>query len=150
MPTNLIYFLGKEKIMISTKGRYAIRLMVDLARQDRERFTPLGEIADRQQISKLYLEIILKKLVTAKMITGKSGKNGGYKLVKKPEKITVLEILELMEGTVAPVACLAKGAKTCSFRKECSTIEMWKEFDELTKLFFSDWTIADRAYDRRE
>ena len=129
--------------MISTKGRYAIRLMVDLARQDRERFTPLGEIADRQQISKLYLEIILKKLVTAKMITGKSGKNGGYKLVKEPEKITVLEILELMEGTVAPVACLAKGAKSCPFRKKCSTIAMWTEYDKMTREYFGKKTIAD-------
>ena len=143
MPTNLIYFLEKEKTMISTKGRYAIRLMVDLARQDRERFTPLGEIADRQQISKLYLEIILKKLVTAKMITGKSGKNGGYKLVKEPEKITVLEILELMEGTVAPVACLAKGAKSCPFRKKCSTIAMWTEYDKMTREYFGKKTIAD-------
>ena len=129
--------------MISTKGRYAIRLMVDLARQDRERFTPLGEVADRQCISKLYLEIILKKLVAAKLIVGKSGKSGGYKLTKDPEKITVLEILDLMEGTVAPVACLAKGAKTCAFRKKCSTIAMWTEYDKMTKEFFGKKTIAD-------
>ena len=79
--------------MISTKGRYAIRLMVDLARQDRERFTPLGEVADRQCISKLYLEIILKKLVAAKYLVGKSDKSGGYKLTKDPEKRSSLSLL---------------------------------------------------------
>ncbi len=129
--------------MISTKGRYAIRLMVDLARQEKERFTPLCEVADRQCISKLYLEIILKKLVAAKYLVGKSGKSGGYKLTKDPEKITVLEILELMEGTVAPVACLAKGAAPCAFRKKCSTIAMWTEYDKMTKEFFGKRTIAD-------
>lgn len=143
LPTNLIYFLEKEKNMISTKGRYAIRLMVDLARQERERFTPLSEIAERQCISKLYLEIILKKLVAAKYIVGKSGKSGGYKLTKEPEKITVLEILELMEGTVAPVACLSKGAKSCPFRKKCSTIAMWTEYDKMTRDYFGKKTIAD-------
>ena len=117
--------------------------MVDLARQDKDRFTPLCEVADRQCISKLYLEIILKKLVAAKYLVGKSGKSGGYKLTKDPKKITVLEILELMEGTVAPVACLAKGAKTCAFRKKCSTIAMWTEYDKLTKEFFGKRTIAD-------
>ncbi|MBR4465858.1 Rrf2 family transcriptional regulator [bacterium] len=129
--------------MISTKGRYAIRLMVDLARQEKERFTPLCEVADRQCISKLYLEIILKKLVSAKYLVGKSGKCGGYKLTKDPKKITVLEILELMEGTVAPVACLAKGAAPCAFRKKCSTIAMWTEYDKMTKEFFGKRTIAD-------
>lgn len=129
--------------MISTKGRYAIRLMVDLARQEKERFTPLYEVADRQCISKLYLEIILKKLVAAKYLVGKSGKSGGYKLTKDPKKITVLEILELMEGTVAPVACLAKGAAPCAFRKKCSTIAMWTEYDKMTKEFFGKRTIAD-------
>lgn len=129
--------------MISTKGRYAIRLMVDLARQDKDRFTPLCEVADRQCISKLYLEIILKKLVAAKYLVGKSGKSGGYKLTKDPKKITVLEILELMEGTVAPVACLAKGAAPCAFRKKCSTIAMWTEYDKMTKEFFGKRTIAD-------
>lgn len=129
--------------MISTKGRYAIRLMVDLARQEKERFTPLCEVADRQCISKLYLEIILKKLVAAKYLVGKSGKSGGYKLTKDPKKITVLEILELMEGTVAPVACLAKGAAPCAFRKKCSTIAMWTEYDKMTKEFFGKRTIAD-------
>ena len=143
LPTNLIYFLEKEKNMISTKGRYAIRLMVDLARQERERFTPLSEIAERQCISKLYLEIILKKLVAAKYIVGKSGKSGGYKLTKEPEKITVLKLLELMEGTVAPVACLSKGAKSCPFRKKCSTIAMWTEYDKMTREYFGKKTIAD-------
>lgn len=129
--------------MISTKGRYAVRTMVDLARQDKERFVPLSEIAERQKISKLYLEIILKKLVAAKLLVGKSGKSGGYKLTRPPEKYTVREILELTEGTLAPVACLKKGANACPMKKVCPTIGMWEEYRDLISDFFSKKTLKD-------
>ena len=129
--------------MISTKGRYAVRTMVDLARQDKERFVPLSEIAERQKISKLYLEIILKKLVAAKLLVGKSGKSGGYKLTRPPEKYTVREILELTEGTIAPVACLKKGAKACPMKKVCPTIGMWEEYRDLISDFFIKKTLKD-------
>ena len=93
--------------MISTKGRYGLRVMIDLAQNDNGSYIPLKDIADRQEISKKYLEIIVKQMVEGGLIKGLSGKGGGYKLVKKPEKYTVGEILTLLEGTICSVACLA-------------------------------------------
>ncbi|MBO5987406.1 MAG: Rrf2 family transcriptional regulator, partial [Lachnospiraceae bacterium] len=93
--------------MISTRGRYALRVMIDLAENDNGSFIPLKDIAARQEISKKYLEIIVKDMVNANLIVGASGKGGGYKLCRKPNKYSVGEILELMEGTLSPVACLA-------------------------------------------
>ena len=87
--------------MISTKGRYALRVMLDLAQNSDGSYIPLKDIAERQEISKKYLEIIVKEMVTGGLIAGVSGKGGGYKLVRKPEKYTVGEILELMEGTLS-------------------------------------------------
>ena len=95
--------------MISTKGRYALRVMMDLAKQEPDAHIPLKEIAERQQISKKYLEIIVKELVTGGLIEGVSGKGGGYRLCRRPDEYTVGEILELTEGSLAVVACLAKG-----------------------------------------
>ena len=94
--------------MISTKGRYALRVMIDLAEHDDGGYTPLKDVAERQNISKKYLEIIVKDMVAGGLLTGASGKGGGYKLTRTPEKYTVGEILELMEGPLAPVACLIK------------------------------------------
>lgn len=96
--------------MISTKGRYALRVMIDLAGQDPGAFIPLDEIAARQGISKKYLEIILKVLVQNKLLRGLRGKGGGYQLTRPPKEYTVGEILELTEGTLAVVACLEAGA----------------------------------------
>ena len=99
--------------MISTKGRYGLRVMIDLAQNDNGNYIPLKDIADRQEISKKYLEIIMKKMVEGGLVKGSSGKGGGYKLVKKPEKYTVGEILTLMEGTISSVACLADNNYDC-------------------------------------
>ena len=99
--------------MISTKGRYALRVMIDLAEHEHDSCIPLKEIAARQEISKKYLEIIVKDMVKGKLITGTSGKGGGYKLCRAPEEYTVGEILELTEGTLASVACLSDGAEEC-------------------------------------
>ena len=96
--------------MISTKGRYAIRVMIDLAKNDTGSYIPLKDIAERQDISKKYLEAIVKEMVSGKLIVGASGKGGGYKLCRKPEDYNLGEIIELMEGTLTPVACLVKGA----------------------------------------
>ncbi|MBQ2330540.1 MAG: Rrf2 family transcriptional regulator, partial [Oscillospiraceae bacterium] len=95
--------------MISTRGRYALRVMLDLAERGEAGFIPLKDVAERQGISKKYLEIIVKDLVNAELIEGASGKGGGYRLVREPKDYSVGEILELMEGTIAPVACLASG-----------------------------------------
>ena len=92
--------------MISTKGRYALRVMIDLAENEKGQPVPLKDIAERQGISKKYLEIIVKDLVDGKLVKGASGKGGGYVLLRKPEEYSVGEIVELMEGTLAPVACL--------------------------------------------
>ena len=122
--------------MISTKGRYALRVMIDLAEHSSEGHVPLKDVAERQQISKKYLEIIVKELVSAKLVSGVSGKGGGYKLTRKPEDYSVGEILETMEGNLSPVACLACEVNDCPRADGCQTLPMWSEFDALTRDFF--------------
>lgn len=129
--------------MISTKGRYAIRLMMDLAEQTEELPVPLEDIAKRQEISKKYLEIIVKLLVSAQLVKGTSGKGGGYRLLRKPEEYTVGEVLEVTEGSLATVACLAENAEACPREMKCKTLPMWKKFDSVVHDFFYNITIAD-------
>jgi len=129
--------------MISTKGRYALRIMLDLAEHEKDGYVPLKDIAERQQISKKYLEIIAKELVDGKLLTGVSGKGGGYRLVKKPEEYSVGEILELMEGSLATVACLACDAPACERADSCRTLPMWSEFDKMTHDFFYSKKLTD-------
>lgn len=129
--------------MISTKGRYGLRVMLDLAEHREEGYVALKEIALRQDISKKYLEIIVKKLVDGGMVRGVSGKGGGYCLIRKPEEYTVGEILEYMEDTLATVACLKKDAEACPRADGCKTIGMWREFDTLVHDFFRGKTLAD-------
>lgn len=130
--------------MVSTKGRYALRVMLDLAQQeDNEKYVPLEEIANRQCISKKYLEIILKVLVQNKLLQGLRGKHGGYRLMRKPEECTVLEILQLTEGSMAVVACLQDGALPCEREHQCNTLPMWRRFDVLVRDFFGNITLAD-------
>ena len=117
--------------MISSKGRYALRVMIDLARQNSDGYVPLKEIAERQNISKKYLEIIAKELVNAKLLKGVSGKGGGYKLTRSPEEYTVGEVLRLTEGDLAPVACLSADATPCERVAECRTLSMWKGYYDL-------------------
>jgi len=129
--------------MISTKGRYALRVMIDLAEYEEEKFIPLKKVAERQEISKKYLEIIVKELVKGKMLIGLGGRGGGYKLSRKPEQYTVGEILELMEGSLATVACLAKDATFCNRTSICKTLPMWTEFDKMVHDYFYGKTLAD-------
>ena len=113
--------------MISTRGRYAVRVMIDLAENDTGAYIPLKDIAERQEISKKYLEIIVKDMVAGGLLVGASGKGGGYKLCRKPEEYTVGEILELSEGPLAPVACLATGAVNCPRAAACQTLpSVWQ------------------------
>ena len=119
--------------MISTKGRYALRVMIDLAEHDQGQPVPLKDIAERQEISKKYLEIIVKDLVDGKLVKGSSGKGGGYVLLRRPEEYTVGEIVELMEGTLAPVACLQKDAEKCPRYAGCVTLPLWQELDQLVR-----------------
>ncbi len=122
--------------MISTRGRYAIRVMIDLAEHDNGSYVPLKDIAARQEISKKYLEIIVKDMVRGGLLAGASGKGGGYRLVRRPEDYSVGEILELMEGSLATVACLADGAMPCPRAAACETLPLWEEYDRLTHDFF--------------
>ena len=129
--------------MISTKGRYALRVMIDLAEHIEDGYIPLKDIAERQQISKKYLEIIVKDLVSGKLVTGVSGKHGGYKLCKSPEECSVGEILECTEGSLATVACLSAGAEPCPRAAGCQTLPIWEEYDKLTHDFFYGKMLSD-------
>ncbi len=129
--------------MISTKGRYALRVMIDLAENDRGSYIPLKDIAQRQEISKKYLEIIVKDMVSGGLVKGASGKGGGYRLCRKPEEYTVYEILNLMEGTMSPVACLADEHNACARKSECRTLPLWMEYEALVRGFFSRKKLSD-------
>lgn len=129
--------------MVSTKGRYAIRFMIDLAEQAQGVPIPLDDIARRQEISKKYLEIVVKLLVSGKLVKGTSGKGGGYRLLRKPEEYTVWEILKATEGSMATVACLEEDAETCPRESACRTLPMWKQFDAMVHDFFCQITLAD-------
>lgn len=129
--------------MISTKGRYAIRFMIDLAEQPEGLPVPLEDIALRQDISKKYLETVVNLLVKAKLVKGASGKGGGYRLLRKPSEYTVAEILKITEGTLATVACLDEGADVCPRSEGCKTLPMWKKYDSMVHDFFARITIED-------
>ena len=129
--------------MISTKGRYAVRVMIDLAEHTDLKNVPLKDIAERQQISKKYLEAIVKDLVAAKLVKGSSGKGGGYKLCREPKDYTVGEIIELMEGSLATVSCLAKDENDCPHASTCRTLPLWEEYDQLVHDFFYGKKLTD-------
>ena len=128
--------------MISTRGRYAIRVMLDLAAHAGEGCVPLKDVAARQGISKKYLEIIVRDMVAGGLLAGTSGKGGGYRLLRAPEDYSVGEIIELMEGPLAPVSCLAGGAP-CPRAAECETLPLWAEYDKLTHDFFYGKRLSD-------
>ena len=130
-------------MMISTKGRYALRVMIDLAEHQTDGYIPLKEIAHRQEISEKYLESILKALVQKKFLTGLRGKGGGYRLTMSPEQYTVGSILRLTEGSLAPVACLEEDPVQCSRMASCRTLPMWRDLNKLVNDFFDGITIAD-------
>ena len=129
--------------MITTKGRYAIRVMIDLAEHENGSYIPLKDIAARQEISKKYLEIIVKDMVAGGLLVGASGKGGGYKLCRKPEEYAVGEILELMEGPLSSVVCLADKDFECSRRSSCETLPMWIEYDQMVHDFFYGKKLSD-------
>ena len=129
--------------MISTRGRYAIRVLLDLAEHDNGGYIPLKDVASRQEISKKYLEIIVKDLVSGGLVVGASGKGGGYKLCRRPEEYPIGEILERMEGPLSPVACLSDGAAPCPRASACETLPLWAEYDRLTHDFFYGKRLSD-------
>lgn len=130
-------------MMISTRGRYALRVLIDLAERAGSGYTPMKEVAARQEISLKYLEQILPVLSKEGFIEGVHGKGGGYRLAKAPGECRVGDILRLTEGDLAPVACLERGAEECRRSAECRTYPMWKEFYEMTNRYFDGITLAD-------
>lgn len=129
--------------MISTKGRYAIQVMIDLAENDSGGYIPLKDIAARQRISKKYLEIIVKDMVAGGLLVGASGKGGGYKLLRDPEEYSIGEIIDLMERSLTPVACLADDAAPCPRASKCEMLPLWAEYDKLTHDFFYGKRLCD-------
>ena len=130
-------------MMISTRGRYALRALIDMAEHQSEGYVPLKEIAERQEISEKYLESIVKSLVKNGILIGLRGKGGGYRLVHTPDQYRVSDILRMMEGSLAPVACLEENAEPCSRMAECRTLSMWKGLNDLISDYFDRFTIAD-------
>ena len=129
--------------MISTRGRYALRVMIDLAEHGGGDFIPMKEVAARQEISLKYIERIMPLLTKENLVEGQHGNGGGYRLCRPPEDYSVGEILRITEGGLAPVACLECGAKPCSRAAECRTLPMWKKYYAMTNEFFDGISIAD-------
>lgn len=130
-------------MLVSTKGRYALRVLIDLAEQPENQYIPLKEIAQRQGISEKYLESILRILVRGKFLVGVRGKGGGYLLTRPPEEYNVGEILRLTEESLAPVACLEEGSTTCERRGTCKTVAMWEGLEEVIDGYLNGITVAD-------
>lgn len=129
--------------MISTRGRYALRVMIEIAQQKKESYIPLKEISKRQEISQKYLESIMTILSKNNFIEAMHGKGGGYRLNRDPKDYKVGEILRLTEGSLAPVSCLECGAKPCQRAGECKTLPMWKNLNEIVSNYLDGVTIAD-------
>lgn len=132
-------------MMISTKGRYALRVMIDLAEHSGAGYVPLKEIAARQNISEKYLESIVALLVRAGCVQGLRGKGGGYRLAGRPEQVTVRSLLEYTEGPLVPVACLEQEPNQCARAAGCKTLPMWKTLGDLITGYLDSVTLADLA-----
>lgn len=129
--------------MISTRGRYLLRILVDMTQNANNEFVPLKDIALRQEISLKYLEQLLPVLKRAAIVTAAPGKGGGYKMLRNPAECTVQEILELSERNFAPVTCMRDNS--CARKDFCATLPMWRMFGEFTAAFFDNITIQDLA-----
>lgn len=129
--------------MISTRGRYAIRVMLDLAQNQGDGYVPMKDVALRQDLSLKYLEQILPMLKQKKMVVGIQGKGGGYRLTKEAKDYSIGDILRVTEKDLAPVSCLAEGAEKCARRRKCKTIRFWKGLDDVINEYIDSQTLAD-------
>ena len=136
-------------MIVSTKGRYALRVMVGLALRGSEDYIPLKEIAEAEDISLKYLESIMSTLSKAGFVDAVHGKGGGYRLNRKPEEYTIGSILKLTEGGLAAVSCTSQGAAACSRTQCCEAKPMWDRLDKMIDDFFEDITLADLLKDGR-
>ena len=130
-------------MIVSTRGRYALRVLLDLCSGDPDAFVPMKEIAKREGISVKYMEEIMPVLVKNGLVEAVHGKGGGYRLGVKPSECRVGDVLRLTEGGLAPVACLSCGAEPCKRYADCKTIGMWSEFNRITNEYFDGITLSD-------
>ena len=130
-------------MIVSTRGRYALRVLLDLAEHRSAAYIPMKDVTARQGISQKYIEQIMPVIVKAGFVEGVHGKGGGYRLARAPEDCPVGEILRLTEGDLAPVACLSCGAAPCERSADCRTIGMWTRFNEITNEYFDAISLAD-------
>ena len=128
---------------ITSKGRYALRVMLDLAQHREEGYISLKTIAERQGYSMKYLEMIVGSLKRADLVASTRGKEGGYRLVRDPEDYTIGEILRCIEDNLAPVACIKAGDICCEHAGECMTVPMWKELDDITNAYLDGVSLQD-------
>ena len=137
-------------MIVSTKGRYALRVMVYFVLHGSEEYIPLKEIAEAEGISQKYLESIMTTLSKGGFVDAVHGKGGGYRLNRKPEEYTVGSILKLTEGSLAPVSCTAQGPAACSRSSCCHALPMWEKLDKMINDFFDGITIADLLNDMKK
>ena len=130
-------------MMISTRGRYSLRVLTDLAAHREEGYLPMKDVANRQGISLGYLEKILPVLVKNGIVEGIQGKGGGYRLRREPEAYTLGQILRLTEGSLAPVPCLECGSAPCDRAGDCPTLPVWTELDRRINDYLDSVTLAD-------
>ena len=130
-------------MLISTRGRYAIRVMLDLAEHGSERYVPMKIVAERQNLSLKYIERIIPVLTKNGFIEGVHGKGGGYRLTRTPKEYNIGDILRLAEGDLSPVACLECDAKACDRVKTCKTLPMWIKFKNMIDEYFDGITLED-------
>jgi len=137
-------------LKVSTKGRYALRMLLDLAEHKNDGFISLKEIAERQNISKQYLEQIVSLLNTSNILRTNRGKQGGYMLAKEPSECTIREILRITEGNLAPVACLEEEINTCDQVEFCKTLSMWKGLNKVITEYLDSVTLQDMLEEYQE
>ena len=133
-------------MLISSRGRYALRMLADMAEHQTDGYVPLKEIAARQDISEKYLESIVKVLVKDGILVGLRGKGGGYRLSVSPDQITVGRVLRLTEESLSPVACLENGAAPCAKMADCRTLPMWQGLDKVIFEYLEKYTVADLVH----
>lgn len=130
-------------MLISTRGRYALRVLIDLAEHEEDGYTPLKDIAGWQDISQKYMESIMTMLSKNKLVEGVHGKGGGYRLNRSPKDYSVGEILRITEGTLAPVACLERDAQPCPRAADCRTLPLWDKLNDMITGYLDSVSLAD-------
>lgn len=130
-------------MLISTRGRYALRVLLDLAQNQNDGYIAMKKVAERQGLSLKYIERIMPVLSKNNYVEGVHGKGGGYRLSRKPEEYRVGDILRLAEGDLSPVTCLSCNAEKCDRAETCPTLPMWTEFYDMVNKYFDGITLAD-------